>query len=219
MLKQYVETMFSLDSIALQRVAYINESQSHLLSSEEKQSLLLQAEACGKSMASSLKQKYGDCNIEKLITECGGKINKMYELPDSDYTLFAFFELPNNITINMANIEKTEEIIKGNDLETLIGKVSVRDVLLCHELYHLLESQNGNDSFIKQKHACAFSLGKFKLMRRVNCLEEIAAMAFASELMKITFSPYVFNIIMLYAFHPEQSAKVMADYISKEGQL
>jgi hypothetical protein len=98
----------------------------------------------------------------------------------------------------------------------MIGHVSIKDLLLSHELYHLLESSAGKNSFVQQGHACAFQLGKFKLMRKVGCLEEIAAMSFTSSLLQMNYSPYIFNIIMLYAFHPNQAAKLMSDYSKSE---
>lgn len=219
MLRCYVEKLLSLDPLSLQKIAYLNESQAQLLSSEQKHSLMLQAAACGKSMAESLRQKYGICDVERLVSLCGGNIQKLYEPPEEEYALFAYFEKPDNITINTANIKKSEQLIIEYHLESLIGEISLQDLLLSHELYHLLESRVGKTSFVRQRHACFFRLGKLKLLRKVGCLEEIAAMSFASDMLKLKCSPYIFNIIMLYAFHPQKAARVMADYTGNEDHL
>ena len=216
MLKFYVDQLLSLEPSSLPGIAFLNEPLANLLTAEQKQSLYDRAQECGKDMAVSLRQQYGSCPVERLVELCGGKIHEIDEKPDRDYTLFAYFEEPDDITVNRANVEKSEQLIREYQLEPLAG-VSVRDLLLCHELYHLLESRAGKDSFVQQKHVCAFRLGKFHWMRRVGCLEEIAAMAFATELLQLPCSPYVFNIIMVYAFHPEQAAKLMADYTRNEG--
>lgn len=217
MLRAYVEQLLDLDTAALQKIAYRNESQSRLLTAKQKQYLFRQAQECGKDMAARLRQKYGACTIEKLVECSGGSIHEIYDPPDSAYALFAFFEMPDRITINSANIEKTGQLMEEYRLESLLGKPCIRDLLLSHELFHLLESRMGKGSFVRQRHVCAFSLGRLKWMRRVGCLEEIAAMSFASELLQLKYSPYIFNIIMLYAFHPQQAGKVMKEYTGNEG--
>ena len=216
MLKFYVDKLLSLEPLSFQKIAYINEPQARLLSAEQKQSFLLQAQACGKSAAESLRQQYSSCTIEQMVQLCGGNIHEIHEIPDQEYTLFAYFEKPNDITVNMAIIKSSEQRIADYQLESLIGKVCIRDLLLSHELYHFLESRRGKDSFVHRGHACVLRLGKFQLMRKLNCLEEMAAMAFSSELLQLSCSPYVFNVIMLYAFHPQQAEKIMADYTRNE---
>ncbi len=217
MLRDYVEKLLSLDASSIREIAFLNEPLAHFLNTEEKQSLLEKSEACGRAMAENLKQKHGSCAIEKLVELCGGRIHEIYKEPDSEYTLFAYFERPADITINTANVTRTEELISEYELEALTGKISVRDMLLCHELYHLLESRTDKGSFVKQKHVCAYQLGRFKLMRRLSCLEEIAAMAFTCALLDLNFSPYIFNVIMLYAYHPEKAARLAADYTINGG--
>lgn len=218
MLKQYVEELLSLEPSAWERAAYIHEPQAKHLSAEQKHSLLIQAQACGKQTAADLREKYGSCSIEQLIGFCGGCIHEQYDPPDPYYSLFACFEKPNRITVNMASVAKSEQLMKDYQLEPLIGKISIRDLLLSHELYHLLESRKGKASFIQQRHACVAHLGRFRLMRKVDCLEEIAAMALATELLQLSCSPYIFNVLMLYAFYPQQAAKMAADYTRNEEQ-
>ncbi len=212
MLKDFVQTMLSLDEEHLERIAFLNEPMAHTLSCEQKHVLAQKAQDCGRQEAVTLQNLYGARTPEQYVELCSGVIKETEEPPEEEYTLFASFERPNVVTINTANTQRSEQLIADYGLRPLLGDVQVRDVLLSHELYHLLESRMGKDSFVRQKHACFFEWGRLRWMRRVGCLEEIAAMAFAQQLMKLPYSPYVFNIVMLYAFHPEQALRVFKDY-------
>ena len=74
-------------------------------------------------------------------------------------------------------------------------------MLISHELYHYLEFTR-NDVFSAQQHIKVWQIGPFKNVSRINCLGEIGAMSFARELLGLTYSPNIFNVMMLYAQNP-----------------
>ena len=211
MLKDYVEKLLSLEPQALEKIAFLPEPRAKHLSAEQRHSLWLQAQACGTREAESLREQLGDCSIDSMIRFCGGQIREIEEIPNPRYALFAYFEKPHDITVNIANALRSEQLIEEYQLEPLLGKVSIRDLLLSHELYHLLESRK-KTFFVQQRHVRLFGLGPWALKGKLECLEEIAAMAFSSELLHLRCSPYVYNVIMLYACHPQQAEQMVADY-------
>ena len=211
MLKTYVEKLLTLEPQDLEIIAFLHEPRAGLLSADQRHSLWLQAQACGKHEAENLRKQVGDCSIEQIVQLCGGRILEIEEIPDPRYALFAYYEKPNDITVNIANALRSVQLIKEYRLEPLLDNVCIRDLLLSHELYHLLVSRK-KDSFVQQRHVRLLGLGHWALKGKLECLEEIAAMAFSSELLHLSCSPYVYHVIMLYACHPEQAEKMMADY-------
>lgn len=214
MIKDYLEQLIDLGEEDLERIAYLSDPTAVNLSKNQRHRFFIKAQNCGKKMAVDLKDKYVVDNIEELINLCGGQVVEIDETPDENYALFAYFEKPNKITINKNIIDKSELLIEKHNLEELINYGILRNVLLGHELYHLLESELGKDSFVQRKHATIFKLGKLKIKSKISSLEEIAAMEFAKEILELKHSPYIYNVLMLYAFFPSKANNLAQSYLN-----
>ncbi len=219
MLRGYVEALLALTPEDWERVSFLREPRSRRLTGEQKRSLYLRSLDEGRREALSLRDKYGDLPPERLIPLCGGQIREETKPPDPRYALFGSFEPPDLITVNTAAVREGSRLIGEYDLAPLLGPVDLRQQLLAHELCHLLMSRRGADAFVKQKHAPALRLGPLCVSRPIPCLEETAAMAFSEALMGLRRSPYILNVVMLYAFDPRQAARLLSDYTGKEGSL
>ena len=51
--------------------------------------------------------------------------------------------------------------------------------------------------YINQKHLRLWKLGPFERHSSLLSLEEIAAMAFAQEMLQLDYTPYVYDVLML----------------------
>lgn len=214
MLRGYIEKLLALDDFAFTKIAYLQEPLKNRMTVEQMLSLERHSKQYGRLLANKVKGEYGQIPVEVLISVCGCKLKKFSTEPDVDYAMFAYFEKPNVIAINTLVIKKSRELIKKYGLEDVLENTEIDQVILAHELYHFLESQELNP-FPQQKHICISNFLGFKWMRRVSSLEEIAAMEFAKTYLDISVSPYIYNLIMLEAFHPQQTKKIFNDYVKR----
>ncbi len=162
--------------------------------------------------------KYND--IHHLATQLGIRVLKKEFLSSSGYSVFAFFEEPDTITVYSDNAEATDRILLQHALYEMVGYVRTADLLLAHEVYHYLE-KHVPDIYSAQKHLTLWNIGLIKNQSRIICLEEIGAMAFAKEVTGLKCSPYLFNVIMMYPQNPQRAKNIYENYmrvkpISKE---
>jgi len=121
--------------------------------------------------------------------------------------MFACFEEPNTITVFKDNADATDKLIDENGLREVLGNLKTVDVLISHELYHFLEFTR-EDVYSAQQKMKVWQIGPFKNVSRIKCLGEIGAMSFARELLGLTYSPNIFNVMMLYAQNPVSAERL-----------
>lgn len=181
------------------------------LTQERRRELYRGAQKCGGDFARSLLEKYGALPVWEIALREGAKVRREKISPEGAYTEFAKFIEPDEIIIFTDNAQATDDLIDAQGLREMIGEVKTQDVLLAHELFHLLEFRDPG-AFTMRKHLLLWKLGPIKNESRVGCLEEIGAMECARVLTGISFSPYLFDVFMMYPANP-QRAKMVYDSI------
>jgi len=169
-----------------------------------------EANACGKEAAKKLKEKYKGLSIKEYADQLGLQIKKEDLEGSDDYIVFAKYNYPKDITLYMKNIEYLEAFIVEKQLQELLENANIENVLLAHEMYHYCE-EHWTDMYSKETTIVLWKIGKFSYKSKVIALGEIAAMAFAKELIGLTYNPYLFDSLLLYPHNSEKATKLMED--------
>lgn len=119
------------------------------------------------------------------------------------HIIFAQFVNPNKITIFKDSVDKALELIEKENMKELFNNVSIEEILLAHEIFHYIEEHNGQDMFTQNEKIRLWKIGSFKNDSNIVCLSEIAGMAFAKELLNLSYSPYVLDSFLVYLYYPK----------------
>lgn len=122
---------------------------------------------------------------------------------------FAQYEENGCITVFMDTVKKAEPVIK--ELRDLLGDVNIFNVLLLHELFHGIE-QKKSDTIYTQTKKIELWRKPFSNLSKISCLSEIAAMSFAKSVLNLDYSPYIFDVILMYLYNKE-AATMLFDEI------
>lgn len=175
------------------------------------------AAECGREMAEELTRKHGDRSVEELIAACGGQIDRPAAPAGGLLPVFASFTEPDSIMVYSENAQATDELRTREGLEELMGDAHTEDVLLAHELFHMLEYRDP-ELYTRQKHLRLWKLGRWENRSGIFCLSEIAAMTFAEALTGLTCSVYVLDMLMLYVNNPQlalQKQRAILDFVGR----
>lgn len=201
MISAWVSELLQLTDEDWWRYAFLSEPLANRISLEMRCQYSQDSTRCAVKLARDIKQLHGDTSIELLTKLLNVSLVEKPAQEGGGFSMFACFEEPNTITIFRDNADATDKLIDENRLREVIGNVKTSDLLISHELYHYLEFTR-DDVFSAQQHIKVWQIGPFKNVSRIKCLGEIGAMSFARELLGLTYSPNIFNVMMLYAQNP-----------------
>ena len=211
MIKDLIEKLRTVDKNTWGLYTFKRDPLYAKVSDEEKTEMIEKANECGRQEAMSLKEKYGIKSCGEYASSLGIAISDIEEKNSDDYILFAKFNTPNQVSINVSNVKKAKETIKEGNVSFLIDEVNVEDVLIAHEMFHFIEGNN-KEIYTKSVKIRLWKLGPIKYDSGLVALGEIAAMAFAKELLSLTYYPNLFDILLLYP-HDEEKAKKLYDEV------
>lgn len=168
---------------------------------EQRDALITKAIASGQAAVHQLQGQ----SLADFLAESGIEVTYVEETSNKtkvSYTL-AEIRLPNRITLNRTLIDSGQQLIDHQaGLQSLVERASIADILTAHELFHYLE--NRDQLYTTEKHV-QYKIGPFSKTARIHALSEIAATAFAKEFFGLSFSPLLFNPVLLYNFDGEFS--------------
>ena len=84
----------------------------------------------------------------------------------------------------------------------LLEKDRLFNVLLAHELFHAVEEQHADEIYTRTEKVELWRK-PFSNRSSIACLSEMAAMAFARELLGLDCSPYMLDVLLVYAYDKE----------------
>jgi len=172
---------------------------------------------CGQTFARQLRQTYGNASVKQMAASEGAEVTYLSKTGADSYILFAKYTEPKDILIYRSCAKATDDLIDQEGLRHLIGPVQTEDVLLAHELFHYLEF-SCPDAYTLQKHLLLWKLGPLHNKSSIRCLGEIGAMAFACQLLELPYSPYLFDVLLLYPFSPQRAKDVYDIMMASAGK-
>jgi hypothetical protein len=209
MIKDLIRELKLLDKYEWGSYTFNRDPIHNKVSRQEKKDMIEKANECGYHEALLLREKYGIKSPMEYAQLLGIKVSELEDEGSKDYILFARFNSPNNISVYMKNVRKAEELIKNENLNMMLGGVKIEDVLIAHEMFHFIEDNN-RDIYTRTAKILLWELGPIKYHSGLVAPGEIAAMAFARELLKLSYYPNLFDILLLYP-HNSKTAKALYD--------
>lgn len=211
MIKELIRNLKTLDKYTWGKYTFNRDPIHNKVSYEKKKEMIEKADECGRLEAIALKNKYGAKSCLEYAELLGIKVSKLEDGDSKDYILFAKFNSPNKISIYMKNVRKAEELVEDEKLNMLLDGVKIEDVLIAHEMFHFIEDKN-KGIYTRTEKIELWKLGPVKYNSGLVALGEIAAMAFAKELLQLSYYPNLFDILLLYP-HNKEKAKALFDEV------
>ena len=211
MIRTWIETLVTLPNSVWDAYAFAREPLAGKITSAMRLEFAEKSRLCGLNYANTVDFTPGEDDLAELIRSKGVKVEFQNSKSGGAYSFFAKFTVPDEISIYSASAMATDALIESEELCDLLGDVKTADVLLAHEFFHFFEFSDP-DSYTLQKHLLLWKLGPLKNESTVGALEEIGAMAFAQKLLNLPYSPYIFDVLMLYPAN-QQRAKAVYDAI------
>lgn len=173
---------------------------------------------CGRERALALRAPSGGADLGSLARELGAEVVEKPFAPDTGRPTFACFFEPGTIEIYSDNVEAAQDLLDGGGLAAVTGELSVRDVLLAHELFHVVAlrlREGGETLFCNEKHVELPGINRlFGRRSTLPTLEEAAAMAFARELTGCPCSPFVLNALLLLPSDPDRAGDLYREVMA-----
>ena len=162
------------------------------------------AAACGRDEALQLKRAFHRFSVWEIAAALGVDVRDVPMPQGAQLATFACFYESCTIELCGDNARATQALLGKKEIDAQLREVNVLDLLLAHPLFHVLQAQNP-DLYVNEKHMQLRKIGGFRQMSRLVSLEEVAAMSFAKEMLKLQVSPFVYDVLMLLPNFPEQA--------------
>lgn len=164
----------------------------------DKSQIIKQSQECAIKCAKKLKNQ--NIGIYDLKT----KYDLAYEEENSQniFNLYdlAVFESPNKLIFHKDNIKTLENEIKKEN-NPIFSKVNPRDIIISHEIYHMLEE----DGLITDNIYISYQiLGFINKKVKLTAPSEIGAMVFAKEFLSLDYNPIILNYFLARANNREE---------------
>lgn len=170
---------------------------------EERLNLIRKSNDCGREYARKIRETYGNIDVYKIAENLGLEVNYP-DIPNGGgHIIFAQFVEPNKVTIFKDSVNKANALIDEQNLSHIFSMVNIEELLLAHEIFHFIEEENKEEIFTKTEKIRLWKLGPIKNDSNIVCLGEISGMAFAKELLKIPYSPYILDVFLVYLYNPQ----------------
>ena len=205
MIRPMIADLVRLDDALWDSYAMCREPLIGKITPEQKEEFLRGAHLCGEKLADGISSEAPGTRPEAYAESCGVTVEHAEEAEDG--AMFACFTEPDRITVYQKTIESAQSLIAEQGLEDILGDIRVEDVLLAHELYHYLEYARPG-VYTGRKLLRLWKIGKFQNWSKVVSLQEIGAMAFTRRLLGLPYSPYVFDVLLLYTRNKRMSKEL-----------
>jgi hypothetical protein len=96
----------------------------------------------------------------------------------------------------------------------LLGRASLRDTFLAHELFHHLEAIRTDQPISQRYRPTLFRIGRWRWRTGIAALAEIAAGAFSQALLGLPCHPRVLDLVVLDAISPNAAPTPIGSHIS-----
>jgi hypothetical protein len=215
-LAEMAEKLISIDKFKWGYIyAFSRDPLKARVSEDEKIELTKKAIECGEKYADLIKREYGNLSPRVLVEKLGIKINILKGLTHSGALSFSEFIEPENINLNDEFLNNGKIHLEDPAVKKNLYKGNIEDILIAHELFHVLEMLDKEKVFTRTFKICLWKIPFFKNNSRLICLSEIAAMAFVSRYLDLGFSAYVYDVLFTYCFNTEESYRLFDEICRK----
>jgi hypothetical protein len=158
--------------------------------------------ADGAATASDSRKRFPALTPQEIARELGIPIETTDEDPmvGSIWRFAEYRPRPPRIMLYIRGIAPLERTLASS--ERLLGRATLRDVFVGHELYHHAEAIRSEVPIARRYQPTLFRIGSWQWRTGVAVLAEIAAGAFAQSLLDLPCHPCVLNLVALDTIAP-----------------
>lgn len=197
-LKEMVQTLATFTEEEWGLYAFSREPLEGKFDREQKAEYTANAVTCGREWAESIAKKYGTRDPRELAKAMGMEVKTPKVPVGGGIVLFAQYVQPQEITIFTDCIDKAAGLAIEAECE-LLERDNLMNVLLAHELFHAVEEQNEKRIYTRTEKVELWRK-PFSNRSTIACLSEIAAMAFAAQLLGLDGLPYMLDVLLVYSY-------------------
>lgn len=213
MLKKILQTLKNIPEAVWDVYALKNEQLRDKITQKEWADFIEMAHTIGKKLARETAEKYPQKTVLEIFAALGLELARINDTPDHVNTVFACYIEPKHVEIYEKNISLACQALRNENCENMLDGCSLEEILLAHELFHYL-AYTIPELSINQKLVTLWHIGSFKYRSRIRTLAEIAAMEFTREFLRLTYAPYVLDVLFLYSSDRDRAIQLY-EYITK----
>jgi len=219
-LEEMVSELLKLNAEDWGMYSFSREPLEGKFNKEQKRDYIIKSLDCGAKEAQILKNKYAFSSVKQLTEMLGFTVNTTDVPNGGGNVIFAQFVEPDQITIFTDTMDKAAPLLKNSCLAQKMVRVNIFDILLAHEIFHGIEYANKASIYTKTERVELWRK-PFSNRSPIVCLSEIAGMAFAKEILNLDFSPFLFDVLLMYGYNKEAATCLFEDImeIAKENKV
>jgi hypothetical protein len=175
--------------------------------------------ANGAAAAEAMRQRFPGLAPPQIAHALGVPIEVIDDDPTTG-SLWRFAEYrqrPVGILLYSRGIAPLERAIVGEVAAQLLGRTTLRDVFVAHELFHYLEAIRSEAPIARRYRPTLFRIGNWHWRTGIAALTEIAAGAFAQTLLDLPRHPKVLDLLALDAVGAGAAAADIAARVAAIG--
>jgi hypothetical protein len=160
--------------------------------------------ADGVATARDLRKRFPVLTPQEAAHEFGVPIETADDDPmiGSIWRFAEYRPRPPRIMLYDRGIAPLERRLANSLARRLLGRATLRDVFVAHELYHHAEAIRSEVPIARRYQPTLFRIGSWRWRTGIAALAEIAAGAFAQSLLELPRHPCVLNLIALDTIAP-----------------
>lgn len=125
-------------------------------------------------------------------------------LPPTRVVLSTFDSASSTISLNSAMLSIIGAMMEKYGISEFLGPVTPKEVVICHELFHCVESRE-EALFSNHHKRTLWKFGPFSYKSTIPAVSEIGAMACAESLCRLAVSPLLLDMLALQGKDPRQA--------------
>jgi hypothetical protein len=153
--------------------------------------------ADGTTAARALRARFPGCSPQAIADALQVPIETIGDDPMIG-TLWRFAEYrerPARIRLYARGLAPLDRVVTGDLAARLLGQTTPREVFIAHELFHHLETIREDTPIAQRYRPSLFRIGGWHWRTGISALSEIAAGAFAQELLGLPCHPRVLDLV------------------------
>lgn len=212
-----LEDLCKLEDLDWTNYAFSREPLNGKFDDEERRNLAQKAIDCGTNAAIEYMERYDAYEPAALAKALGIVLSYPKQPQNAARVLFAEYCPPGEINIFMDAIDRVSSFLEETKINSLLGNIRISDILLGHELYHVVEKKKSKSIWTQTYKINLWGIGPIRNHSKILVLSEIAAMAFSKAINKMEYSPYVLDAFLVYGYSEKQASLLYEEIMTFSG--
>jgi hypothetical protein len=213
-LKEIVQTLKGFNDLTFGEYQFRRDVLQSKVTLAERQRLISEALKCGKDKAREIQRQFSGRTIDEITKVQGITVKEKLTDSVKGYVLLARYtdnSGAGEITLMTDALEKLD-LPEAHEALGLSSK-TVRAMILSHEIFHHIESHDPN-IFTQNTSVNLWKILSYQHKSRLRALSEIAAMSFSWNLLQISYSPQILEIVVAYLTNQEFGLQLYNELVS-----